>query len=449
MNIQEAIDFVTTRVNRDNPKWKKNLLSLTVNYINFVSVIALIPLLLFPHTHATIICYYVFFASYLIEILTDKKWENFRFDKIKLYYLVMAMFFLLAIIYLPFEKTNTYTSIILERRLALIGFAVVGFFGVNALYKLNYFLYAFILTSVTAILYLLFYRIGIYELITNPEPFKLFAEKRILYVGSHMKVNLYLIISIIGIWHILRNNWKNRSRWIRISLITALAIILTTLLISEGRAGFIIGVLFSLIFILIETYTRWKKAGIAYAILLPILFAGIISQQQRLAEDLVSNDPRTFLWKSAWEVIKERPLLGHGVCDAQVTFDEKKYLYQTNEFQEYSVLMEQSRNEKYQDSHNQYLQVMMEFGIFGLIFLLFLFIYPIFAVGKNKRLFNIFIVSLCMFLSVFDMYITRLYTPLFGILTLMMLVAKSDEKTKDEKSLLCHEKNMCHNNGKK
>ena len=430
--MQKAINFVVNRVDMNDPLWGRKFLSSIVNYINFIALIVLIPLLLFPYTPATIICFYVFFVSYLIEIVTDKKWKNFRFDKIKLYYLVMAVFFLLAIIYLPFEKTNTHVSTLLERRLPLIGFAVVGFLGVNHLYKLNRFLYTFILASVAAIVYM-FYRIGITEMEFGSHPFALFTEKLALYVGSHMKVNFYLNISIIGIWYILKNDWKIISRWKKISLIAALAMMLTVLVTNEGRAGFIAGMLLCFVFIFIEIYTRWKKASVVCILVFPILFAGAVNLQQRLTMDSINSDPRTFLWKSAWEVIKERPLLGHGINDAQAVFDEKMKLYQTAEFQEYSIYMEQTKNEKYQDSHNQYLQAMMEFGVLGLILLLFMFVFPIFAVDKNRMLFTVFIVFLYMFLSIFDMYVTRLYAPIFGILTLMMLVAESNKKTKAEK----------------
>jgi len=401
---------------------KKNLsFPLIINYINIIAVIAMVAVSLFNFSSVTKIVYYFFFVSYIIEIFSDKKWQNLHFDKVKLYFVAMALFFLLAIIYLPFEKTNTYTSLMLERRVGLIGFAVIGFLGVNHLYKLKYFLYTFIFMSVFAILFLLFYKIGIVEFIKSENRADLFTQMRILHVSSHMQFNFYLNIAIIGIWYILKNNPKKNSRWKQISFITALLVILATLLISEGRAGFITGILFCLVFIFIEIYNKWKKAGIIFAIVLPILFAGIVSQQRRFTENQIENDPRTFLLKSAWEVIKERPLLGHGICDAQVSFDEKLALYVRDGF-------ELSRPGRYQDSHNQYLQAIMEFGVLGLIFLLFIFLYPAFAADKNRRLFNAFIVFLCMFLSLFDMYITRLYTPLFGLLTLMMLVVPPNKK---------------------
>ncbi len=407
----------------------KQRLSVIVNYINLLSLLCLTFGLLFPFSPLIQILYYIFFGSYTIEIFTDRKWKVFYFDRSKRYYIAMALFFLLAIIYMPFEKTNEYTLILLERRSALIGFAIIGFLGVNRLYQLKYFLYAFVSASIISILYLLFYRIGIYEFITSDDPSELFTQTRILYIGSHMKLNLYLNISIISIWYILKNNWKNLSHWKLAFFVVALTIILSVLSISEGRTGFMAGVLLLLAFIFIELYTRRKKVGIVFAFILPLLFIGIASNQKRIQkENSIKEDARTFLWKSAWEVIKESPLLGHGMNDAQVAFDEKLSLYQTESFRQQSIESEKERNEKYQDSHNQYLQATMEFGVLGLVLFLFICLYPAFVAYKGRKLFTIFIVSLYIFLSIFDMYITRLYCPVFGILTIMMLGIEQKEE---------------------
>lgn len=397
-----------------------------INHINLSVAILLTITLLFSFSSLTRSIYYLFFCSYVIEIFTDRKWQNFRFDKIKLYYLVMALFFLLMFIYMPFEKTDKYTNIMLEKRAGLIGFAVIGFFGVNHLYRFKYFLYTFILTSVTAIVYLLFFRVGIYEFISSTNRVDLFTEMRTLYVSNHIQFNFYLNISIISIWYMLRKNWMMLSIWKRAASIAILVIIFSVLLISEGRAGFMAAVILGLIFIFIEIYNKHKTVGVIFAVILPLLFIGMVSTQRRFTEKLIENDPRTFLWKAGWEVVLERPLLGHGARDAQAAFDIKRTLYQSEDFRLYTL----DKEPMYQDSHNQYLQAIMEFGILGLAMLLFLYLYPVYIADKSRKHFNVFIVFLCMFLSIFDMVVTRNVTPLFGLLTLIMLVIPDESGTK-------------------
>jgi hypothetical protein len=68
----------------------------------------------------------------------------------------MLCFFFLAFIYMPFEASNKYSNLLIERRLPLLGFGVVGLLGVNHLYKFKYFLYTFVFTSVVSIAYIFF-----------------------------------------------------------------------------------------------------------------------------------------------------------------------------------------------------------------------------------------------------------------------------------------------------
>lgn len=410
-------------------KTQKTTFPLILNYINILSLMAITAVLLFRFNNLTRIFYYIFFVSYVIEIFVDKKWRDFHFDKIKLYFLVMELFFFLAIFYLPFEDTNKYTHILLEKRLSLAGMAVVGFFGVNRLYKLKYFLYVFIIVSISSIFYLVFYRIGFMDFIKTPHHSEIFTQMRILYVNHHMVFNLYLNISIISIWYLFQKNGEIFQWWKKGLLSAALLTIMFTLFISEGRTGFIAGTLLCLTMILIELYKRWKKMGIIFMFILPVLFVGILGiYQKRLTLDNVENDPRTFLSKTGWEVIKEHPFWGQGINGAQTAFDKKLPLYESEDFVQYARLLNENNNVKYQDCHNQYIQTTMEFGIPGLLILLFLYISPVFLADLKRREFNRFIVFLYMFSSIFDMFLTRMFSPLFGILTIMMLAVEQDEK---------------------
>src|ERR1035437_4754105 len=137
----------------------KQKIILVINYFNLVSLLLLAAASIYYYPIQKL-AFLAFFGSYFIEFILEKKWENIVLDKKSIYYLVMAFFFLLAFIYYPFENTSKYFTWLVGRRLAIFGFAVVGFFGVNSKYKLNYILNTFIISSVVAILYLIFFRIG-------------------------------------------------------------------------------------------------------------------------------------------------------------------------------------------------------------------------------------------------------------------------------------------------
>jgi len=401
----------------------------TINYINLFSCLLLT---------STSICYYqvqklafwFFFTSYIIEFFIEKKWEKISFDKKSVYFLIMLFFFLLAFIYYPFENTSKYFTWLIGRRLALLGFGLVGFFGVNSKYKLNYFLNTFIISSIIAILFIIFYRIGIVNFILNPEREMLFTNERILAINSHMVFNLFLNISLVSIWYILTRSWRRTKHWKLLLYVSALTLIFSILSISEGRSGFMTGILLMLSFIFYEIWKRKKMIGIIVGFLVPFLFVGIVSQQKRMSENNLRAEPRIFLWEAAISVIKEKPVFGYGISNAQEQYDIARTKYEDEQFKN------NWKHIRILTSHNQFLQTTMEFGIFGLIILLFLYSYPIFIADKNRKLFALFIIFSCFYESLFDVVITGLnYSTIFGILMVLILSVENNVDIKTHKKV--------------
>ena len=390
-----------------------------LNYINLISAMYLAASSMYYYPIQKV-GFYVFFASYVLEILLEQKWKTVRLDKIHIYYIVMAFFLILSLIYIPFESSRKYTHFLLEKRFSLFGFALVGFFGVNNKFRLNYFLNTFIISSIITIIYLFFFRIGIHEFVANPAWKEVLELTRVKYVNSHMGYDLYLNISLISIWYILTRSWSRTIWWKRYMYIGALTTILSALSISEGRSGFIMGVLLMLTFIFVEIWKRRKIMGMVIGFIIPFLLIGIISQHKRMTEGQIKAEPRFFLWKSALSVIKENPVIGFGISDAQEKFDAARRIYETPEFRINWTIS------KHLDCHNQYLQTTMEFGIIGLLILLFLYISPVFYAEKNKKMLAVFLMFLCAYQSVFDMFITGPFSSIFCILVILILSVKNN-----------------------
>ena len=398
-----------------------------INYINLFSILLLTAVSIYYYPVQNI-AFYLFFISYIIEFILEKKWENVKFDKKSIYYMVLAFFFFLAFVYYPFENTSKYFTWLVGRRFALLGFAGVGFFGVNTKYKLNYFLNTFIISSTVAIFYIIFLRIGITDFILSPDRESLFTAQRILYVNSHMVFNLFLNISLVSIWYILTRSWKRTAWWKLFLYICALTLFFGILSISEGRSGFITGILLMLCFIFFEIWKRKKMIGIVVGFLVPFLLIGIVSQQRRMSENNIKTEPRFFLWKAALEVIKEKPIFGYGISNAQEQFDISRAKYQT---EEYRIGWKHIR---ILTSHNQFLQTTMEFGIFGLLILLFIYFYPIFIAENNRKLFAILLIFPCLYQSLFDVVITGVnYSSIFGILMVIILSVENNVAPKTPK----------------
>ena len=341
-----------------------NKFRVSVNYINlFAAVLVASSLIFWESMQKPAI--YLFCISYLIEFFTDKKWKTLKFSNKAYWCIAVFVFYILAYIYKPFESTSNYFSIVINNRSSLLVSVFVVLFGVNNLFKMTYFLNTFILTSILAILYLALYRVGVYDFINNESRFDLFNSARIQWINSHTIFNYYLNISIVFIWYILTFSWNKIKGWQRFFYLTATALIFFSITISEGRSGFLTGIILFVGYIIFYFFKRNKKVGILIALLTPLFVVGLASQKERFSNQSLQNEPRLILWKTAFDIVKTAPILGHGISDPQNKFMES---LSTNQSKEFIVA---NQNNKILDAHNQYLQTLMEFGITGLILLVF------------------------------------------------------------------------------
>lgn len=393
-----------------------------VNYINLASALFLVFTAIFHNFRVHEISYYVFFTSYILEIVLEKRWNNFQWNKKNLYYTGMLLFFLLPLLYRPFD-TDTYFKLLFEKRYPLLGIGIIGLLGVNGKYKLNYFLNTIIISSVLSILYLIVFKVGVSEFITNPTRDYLFTIQRIEHINSHMMFNFYLNLALISIWYMISRSWRQTRTMNRYLYIGAMTLIFFILYLSEGRSGFLASIMLMCAFIFFEIWKRKKTLGLMLALMIPFVFVALASGHKRLSEEQVKNEPRLFLWEAAVEVIENSSPLGNGMSRAQEKYDICRNEHETPEFK---YLWHDVHRVRFIDCHNQYLQITMEFGILGIGLLLFLLIYPGFIVDNQRKLLALFILCLSAYQSIFDMFITGQFCFLFCFLTLLLLVVPNN-----------------------
>lgn len=392
-----------------------------INYINFFSLLLLAALLILKFTPLRLISFYVFFGSYVIEFITDKKWTNFKWDNKKTYFAIIILFFCLSLIHYPFEQDTKYYKLLMELRYPLLGFSIVGIFGLNHLFKLKYLIYTLVLTSVTAIIYTLL-KVNFHEFIHDTQAFNF---TRTDYVNIHTYVNFYINSSILGIWYLLSNQWKETPLNQKVFLLSCIPVFLFILQISEGRSGFLFGLGMTSLLILYELWKYKKIFGFLFLLVIPIVGFIAIDKHQRMDPQGIKNDPRFFLWEASYNVAKEHPICGVGMSTAQVKFDAWRKVYQTKEFEDAwkdTVLI---------DSDNQYVQTWMEFGIVGIILLIIIYFLPLFLVDKQRRIITLFFILMFVFQSLFIVSITRHFAGIFCIWMLFLL----DTQTKKERRI--------------
>lgn len=97
------------------------------------------------------------------------------------------------------------------------------------------------------------------------------------------------------------------------------------------------------------------------------------------------KDERIILWENAWELVKDKPLFGYGIGDAIFVMIDK---HKETGFD--------AGAEKQLDAHNQFLEIMLQSGLLGLIPFLLALILPLIQAIKKKQeiLFLFLIVSI-------------------------------------------------------
>jgi O-antigen ligase len=394
-----------------------------VNITNLFSGLLLVCVLAIDNFSLQENVYYAFFISYIMEFFLDKKWKTVAINKKTSYFFLLFLFFALALIYYPFDQPQPYFKLIIERRYPLLGFAFVGVFGLNPLYRLRYFISSVVVASVSIVIYLIFFRVGISQFFVDPNLFNLARSQ---YVNSHMIVNFYFNSSIIGIWYLLSTYWSRMYKLYRPLLIFSLFLVLYSLSISEGRSGFLFGLLISAFLTFSELWNKKKKYGILVAIFIPWVAVMLISTHKRMEYDFIKSEPRIHLWEAGVSVIKEKPILGYGISSAQLHFDAAREIFQTSE---YKVAWQHA---KHLDSHNQYLQTWMEFGIVGILLLLIVYLSPYFLVIRRRKKLTLVFTFLVLFQSFFDMFATGFFSAIFCLWLVFLIRTGSDKKELDE-----------------
>lgn len=361
--------------------------------------------------------------AFSIDFIYNKRYNFFKISREKIYYCSIMLFFFLFYIYYPFEEDTKYTHFLLDKRSFLIVGGFCGFLGLNERHRLSYYLKTIIITAVISILYLIFVRIGFLNFLLSENRASLFTHARIVYLNNHMIFNLYMNLAIISIWYIVAHQYKQLQKWKIFLYIITFLIIYYILSISEGRSGFLMS-LFIISFLILKEVWQRKKYLIIIALSgLSVLVYTEISHHQRISEKQIKGEPRLFLWKNAIKVIQENPFLGKGASSAQVAFDNQRASSTDETFKNFWTPYD------FVDSHNQYIQTTMEFGLPGLFLLLFIYFYPIILAQNRRKIFALLMIITLAFQSIFDMFITGQFVYLFLLCTFMIILCKDDIRT--------------------
>jgi O-antigen ligase len=158
---------------------------------------------------------------------------------------------------------------------------------------------------------------------------------------------------------LLRTVKNKRYNWRKISVLTLIIIaVFAIIFILESKVSILIfGVLF--VIHLIPEFS--KKNVLKHILIVLVIVSGIFIFNKKIGVSYENAlDFRTQIWDASIKTIKENPLFGNLKAQEKELLNYKHYVSGKYYFLDSDL-----------NSHNQYLSILMKYGIFGFIFSLF------------------------------------------------------------------------------
>lgn len=364
----------------------KSILSQTIEWINVLSTMYLIGSLILPFNLQKP-AIYVYTISTIADIIVNKRYANVKWRNAKWSFAAMTLFYLCMWIWHIFEDcTSTIYFHSTDIRLPFIAFGLLGLTcNTNSRIKIIHIAYTMLAMSVGIIIWL---AINIFA--NNPSTIDSIRELlpslrlRNLHV-THIELNIYLNSTIAMCFICIL---ENKKWWNRIICIIGISIIYTSLLINEGRVGFITTNILLSFFVGLTIYRYNPQLLIPFLSIFSIAVCIIISSHARFELSEIIKDPRNKIWELSLDIIKEKPIFGHGVCEGKQLIIEKTtnspdLNYFWDEWN--SIFPDYNKNRFH--CHNVFLESAIEFGIIGLVLTISIFLLPILLTKKKRQLY--------------------------------------------------------------
>ena len=294
----------------------------------------------------------------LILLLSSSfKLKNPLFLGLLLINLVLSISFSLNAI-LWSEAFYEFSKLFFQLNIILIGFQVFQktyHFSKTELNSKRYFFYLLFTFQAVVLVGVFFsiYQKGFDLVLNGTKP----------YGGFFINPNLnsqVLLIGCLFLCYSLTLLTQSKLKFLCVSLIVSSIIALWLLGSLTALIAFIVNAILFLYFKLSRKYKRFFIISSLIAIVLSSFLIGIKGLDNILERNSVIQ--RKALWNSSLEMIKERPLKGHGISNWRLL-----YLQYIKGDQAKNVLQNSSGSILFNKPHNDYLWVLTEGGIFLLL----------------------------------------------------------------------------------
>jgi O-antigen ligase len=256
-----------------------------------------------------------------------------------------------------------------------------------------------------------------------------FYGARLSFLLHPSYLSMYIVISILVSLESLFDNSLSHFRkglWLIV-----IFVFLIVLYLLSSRAGILAGIVIIPLYFITKFYKKFSRWFILVLLaILAVIFIGIAKTNDRVQrsiegisnkniDDIFKNDERLLIWKSAIGVIKQNIIFGVGTGDASM---ELKREFKIRGYVQgfYENL----------NAHNQFLEILLENGLIGLILFLTILVYVSrMAITQQNLLSGLFIIMMVIFFM-FETVLNRLagitFFPMFSFLLLHIKKSNTD-----------------------
>tara|TARA_X000001036_G_scaffold433287_1_gene470649 strand:- start:6 stop:1220 length:1215 start_codon:yes stop_codon:yes gene_type:complete len=403
----------------------KNTLEKIYNYLGFLICLS-IPYMTFANAFVNIsmICLFVIFVAMhdkqkILEAIQNR------------YFKVFSIFLFFIILFTLFNS-SFFVDFSETRKIAQIILLIILFSFIN---DKRFLIYGFIsgvfISSLLSGLNIVNYYLNSFEFLM----LKFSVED--LFVTQRLYLGFFIVISTILLSHIYQISKNKLQKYLSLFLIIYF---LFMLFIISSRSALLIAfvvVLTTIIYQLKPLYGVLLVVGTAIIFSTIILTNKNLSSRFLYSEDLATSsffdkikihEPRYDIWKFSTQIFKEEKPYFFGIG----TFRTQELLI--SKYQ--SMPIEKRKNwfiERNFNTHNQYIDIILSYGIIGfLIFLIFLKEIVTFC-HKNIHALNL-VLSLILFLLIENVFHRQLGSFIFA---LTLVFALSIINLKNEKNISC------------
>jgi O-antigen ligase len=368
---------------------------------------------------------------WLLENGAGTRKLNFKGNKEAILFILFICFFIWQLAGLLFADSLNIGFERIFKRLSFLLFPLVLFYPGNRIIKnIHLMLELFAICTLLYIIYCfvnavhnsLIIQSG--KLIFNPHPLEYdyenyFYSSRLSNLVHPSYLAMYVVLSVLISLENLFDSSITRFR--RGLWIVIIFVFFTVLYLLSSRAGILAGIIILPLYFLLKFYGKFSKWIILIVVVIIVaVFAEIAKTNEKVLssikgitnnsfDETLKSDERLLIWKSALGVIKENIVLGVGTGDASEKLKEEfKNRGYVNGF--YDNL----------NAHNQFLEILLENGLIGLILFLTILSYMSYlAIYQHNLLSGLFIIMMVIFFM-FETVLNRLagitFFPLFSFL---------------------------------